>query len=104
MEVLKEQEKVFEEQTAELRAQIEQHKEILKAEFLIRKESAQSEWLVVSYRKGAVRWDNAGLKAYAKLHPELKEFQKVGEPTVAFSLPKPDDTLVTMEERDGKEA
>ena len=105
MEVLKEQEKVFEEQTANLRAQIDQHKEILKAEFLIRKESAQSEWLVVSYRKGAVRWDSAGLKAYAKTHPELKVYQKVGEPTIAFSLPKKeDDALVTMEERDGKEA
>ena len=103
MEVLKEQEKVFEEQTAKLRAQIDQHKEILKAEFLIRKESAQSEWLVVSYRKGAVRWDSAGLKAYAKTHPELKVYQKTGEPTIAFSLPKKeDDALVTMEERDGK--
>lgn len=105
LQLKKQKEAEFELQTKELNDTIEELKNKLRPIFLKTQESAQSEWLVVSYRKGAVRWDSAGLKAYAKTHPELKVYQKVGEPTIAFSLPKKeDDALVTMEERDGKEA
>ena len=105
LQLKKQKEAEFELQTKELNDTIEELKNKLRPIFLRTQESAQSEWLVVSYRKGAVRWDSAGLKAYAKTHPELKVYQKTGEPTIAFSLPKKEEeTLVTMEERDGKEA
>ena len=86
----KQKEEEFELQTKELNDTIEDLKNKLRPVFLKTQESAVTDWLIVSYRKGAVRWDSAGLKSYAKIHPELKQFQKVGEPTVAFSLPKED--------------
>ena len=99
MTAMAEAEAEFEKSTKELSELIESLKDELKAEFLNRKEGFTSAHLVAKYRKGAVRWDSAGLKIYAKDHPELKEFQKVGEPTIAFSLRKEDDALMTMEER-----
>ena len=79
----------FEESTRELTEDIEALKAELKAEFLTRKESKETDTLVVKYRNGAVRWDSDALRVYAKTHPELNEFRKTGEPTIAFSLPKP---------------
>ena len=102
MTAMEEEKAAFEARTKDTADLIESIKTELKAEFLSRKDGFTSDHLVVSYRKGAVRWDSAGLKAYAKTHPELKEFQKVGDPTVAFSLRKEEerenkDTLMTME-------
>lgn len=82
----------WEEQVAPLAELIEDLKDELRMEFLNLKESKATEHLVVKYRKGATRWDSNGLKIYAKDHPEIKAFQKVGEPTVAFCLPKPEET------------
>lgn len=62
----------------------------LKTFFLERKESEKTDLLEVSYRKGAVRWDSKGLKEYSKVHPEIKAYQVVGEPTIAFTLVKPE--------------
>ena len=81
----------FEASVAPLNETIEDLKDELRMEFLALKESKATDSLVVKYRKGAVRWDSAGLKSYAKDHPEIREFQKVGEPTVAFCLPKPEE-------------
>ncbi len=78
----------FEKQTADLTDQIDKLKAELKTEFLDRKESMRTDSLVVQYRKGAVRWDTASLNVYVKTHPEMSVFQKVDNPTVAFSLPK----------------
>lgn len=65
-------------------------KDELKRFFLERKESEKTDLLEVSYRKGAVRWDTKGLKEYAKAHPEIKAYQVVDEPTIAFTLVKPE--------------
>ncbi len=100
LQLKKQKEAEFEQQTKELNNTIEELKDKLRPIFLRTQESVRSAWLVVSYRKGAIRWDSAKLKIYAKAHPELKEFQKIGEPTIAFSLPKEDDeevSLMTME-------
>ena len=78
----------FEESTRNLTEEIESLKSELKTEFLNRKESKETDVLVVKYRNGAVRWDSDALRVYAKTHPELNEFRKTGEPTIAFSLPK----------------
>lgn len=78
----------FEVSTRNLTEDIEDLKSELKAEFLNRKESMETDALVVKYCKGAVRWDTELLKVYAKTHPEMEAFRKAGDPTVAFSLPK----------------
>lgn len=87
----KQKEEDFALQLQELNDTIEELKSRLRPVFLASKESAANEWLVVSYRKGAVRWDTAGLRKYAKDHPEIKVFQTTAEPTVAFSLPKEEE-------------
>jgi len=86
LQTMEEKKAAFEEQTRTLSEQIEDLKNELRTEFLNRKESLASDVLVVKYRKGAVRWDSAGLNRYTKTHPELEEFRKIGEPTVAFCL------------------
>jgi len=78
----------FEKSTKSLTDDIENLKSELKTEFLDRAESMTTDLLVVSYRKGAVRWDTSALKEYSKTHPEMMMFLKVGDPTIAFSLPK----------------
>ena len=90
MEVEKEQ---FEIKTAKLNEKIEGLKFELKDELLGRKTSVLSEKLYAQYRKGAIRWDSAGLKRYSKAHPELLRFQTEGKPTVAFILRKEGDFL-----------
>jgi uncharacterized protein YifE (UPF0438 family) len=37
-----------------------------------------------SFRNGNVSWDNEKMAAYAKLHPEVLAFRKVGKPSVAL--------------------
>lgn len=91
MTAMAEAEAEFERSTKELSDLIEDLKTELRTEFLSRKEGFTSPNLVAKYRKGAVRWDSAGLKIYAKDHPELEKFRKVGEPTVAFSLRKEEE-------------
>ena len=101
LQLMETEKAAFEEKTKDLSSQIEDLKSELKSEFLSRKVSLSSDLLIAKYRKGAVRWDSTGLKAYAKTHPELEEFQKTGEPTVAFYLRKEEegeDTLMTMVE------
>ena len=89
--LMKEKQAEFEQQTKKLADTIEKQKAEIRPIFLESKESMRSEWLIVSYRKGAVRWDTAGLKIYAKTHPEMSVFQKTDEPTVAFYLPKEEE-------------
>ena len=36
------------------------------------------------YRNGAVTWNNEKMAAYARMHPEVLAFRKVGRPTVAL--------------------
>lgn len=36
------------------------------------------------YRRGNVSWDNEKMTEYARLHPEVLAFRKVGKPTVAL--------------------
>lgn len=88
MQDLADQKAVFEEQTKDLTDLIEDLKTELKEEFLNRKESMTCKHLVAQYRKGATRWDSVGLNRYLKHHPELEKYRKVGDPTVAFFLPK----------------
>lgn len=38
----------------------------------------------VSYHPGRATWDDEKLSAYAELHPELKEFRKLGKPWVSL--------------------
>lgn len=98
MTAFEDEKAAFEEKTKPLTDLIESVKDELRTEFLNRKESFSSDHLSAKYRKGAVRWDSNALKIYAKSHPEMEAFQKVGEPTVAFILVKPDDALMTMED------
>ena len=88
---MEDQKAEFEKRTHDLAEDIEAELAELKTEFLTLQESAESENLIVQFRKGAVRWDSTGLKKYAKVHPELLKFQTVGSPTVAFVLRKPED-------------
>jgi uncharacterized protein YifE (UPF0438 family) len=45
--------------------------------------SAAAGGIKVSYSPGRVAWDDQKLSQYAEIHPELKEFRKVGKPWVA---------------------
>ena len=61
-------------------------KEELKAVFLASKESAISEKLKITYRKGASKWQTSWLEGYVIDHPELAKYRSEGKPTVAFIL------------------
>lgn len=80
----------FEQQNFDLLEDIENLKAELKDEILKREESIKTAYLTVSYRKGAVKWDTKWLDGFAIEHPEFKlgKYRKVGDPTVAFCLPK----------------
>ena len=83
MTAMAEAEAEFERSTKELSDLIEDLKTELRTEFLSRKEGFTRPNLVATYRKGAVRWDSAGLKIYAKDHPELEKFRQVLQPVPA---------------------
>ena len=86
---------MFEKEQAEIEF-LEEHKaqfdkvealrEEIKAEILKRQVSMDSEKLIVTWRKGAVRWDTLKLKEKVKEYPWLKDYQKMGDPTVSFKL------------------
>jgi uncharacterized protein YifE (UPF0438 family) len=43
------------------------------------------------FARGRVTWDGKGLAEYARDHPEVEAFKKVGEPTVSLRFEKADD-------------
>jgi hypothetical protein len=90
LKTLKFKEAEFENQNRDLVEDIENLKAELKQEVLKREESVKSEYLDISYRSGSVKWDTKWLDGFAIEHPEyrLGRYRKVGEPTVAFYLPK----------------
>ena len=61
-------------------------KDELKDYFLKEKKSMTGETLVVTYRKGAVKWDTKCLDGYSLEHPEITKFRKEGTPTIAFKV------------------
>lgn len=90
LKTLKLKEAEFENQISDLTEDIENLKAELKQEILNRQESVRTNFLTVSYRKGAVKWDTKWLDGFAIEHPEYKlgRYRKIGDPTVAFCLPK----------------
>lgn len=51
-------------------------------------ESVKGAHLHAVFSGGTKRWDLDGVKAYAKLHPEMKVFEKIGEPSVTIRASK----------------
>lgn len=88
MSKLDEKKQQFEQENAELIDTLEKLKASLKEDF-----SRQGEGLIyghvsVSVSQPRISWDSKGLTRYAEQHPEINEFQKVGDPTVSFRLIK----------------
>jgi hypothetical protein len=90
LKTLKFKEAEFEDQNQALMEDIENLKAELKEVILDRQESVKTDYLHISYRSGSVKWDTKWLDGFAIEHPEyrLGRYRKVGEPTVAFYLPK----------------
>lgn len=90
LKTLKLKESEFENQIRDLTEDIENLKTELKEEILERQESVKTDFLTATYRKGAVKWDTKWLDGFAIEHPEyrLGRYRKIGDPTVAFVLPK----------------
>lgn len=90
LRTLKFKEAEFEKQNHDLVEDIENLKAELKEEILKREESVKTEVLTITYRNGSVKWDTKWLDGFAIEHPEyrLGRYRKVGDPTVAFYLPK----------------
>ena len=84
MHEMEEKQLQFDMQTKDLNESIDKLKEELKEVFLQRKESMTSERLLVTYRKGAVKWETKWLEGYSLDHPEILKYRKMGNPTVAF--------------------
>ena len=80
----------FEKENRDLAERIENLKTEVKEEILKRQDTVRIPLLTATYRKGAVKWDTKWLDGFAIEHPEyqLGRYRKVGDPTVAFSLPK----------------
>ena len=88
MNKLDEKKAQFEQENAELIDTVEKLKTSLKEDF-----SRQGEGLIygrvsVSVSQPRISWDSKGLTRYVEQHPEINEFQKVGDPTVSFRLIK----------------
>ena len=90
LKTLKLKEAEFENQISDLTEDIENLKAELKEEILKREESVKTSVLTITYRNGSVKWDTKGLDGFAIEHPEYKlgRYRKIGDPTVAFCLPK----------------
>ncbi len=58
----------------------------IKNDVLLNGQSIHSEIFQAIYTKGRVSWDNAGISEYARAHPEVLTFRKVGQPTVSLRL------------------
>jgi hypothetical protein len=63
---------------------IEQLKAQIKEEVIKKGETVKGEHLMAVYSKGKVTWNNKGLEDYAIAHPEVLDFRKIGEPSVAI--------------------
>lgn len=46
--------------------------------------SVKGDHIQAVYTKGRVSWDTKALDGYATAHPEIAQFRKVGEPSVAI--------------------
>lgn len=67
----------LDEQIAALREEIE-------SAILQRCETVRGDRLQAVYARGRVTWDTRALIGYAATHPEILEFQKLGEPSVVI--------------------
>ena len=65
---------------------IEDRKDEIQKEILLRQAGEKSEKLIVTYNKGAIRWDTKGLEDYGLAHPEIMALRKRGAPVVGFRL------------------
>lgn len=55
---------------------------ILRAKVKQSGQSVKGETLQVIFVRGRESWDEKALKGYAAAHPEIYQFQKIGEPSV----------------------
>ena len=60
----------------------------IKEEVLTRGESIKGDPLSALWVKGRHTWDGKGLAGYAVAHPEIKAFEKVGQPSVTIKTNK----------------
>ena len=76
----------FDYSVRELSQKIDDLKDEIRPEILVREESVEADVMKVQYRKGAVKWDTKWLDGYSVDHPEIEKYRRVGQPTVAFVL------------------
>lgn len=67
-----------------LKSAEESFTETIKAEVIARGESITGSPLSAIWVKGRHTWDGKGLAGYAVAHPEIRAFEKVGNPTCAI--------------------
>ena len=72
------------EQFIEMKAQAETLTAEIKEEVIAAGETVKSDSLMAVYSKGRVSWDTKALDGYCAAHPEVEQFKKVGEPSVAI--------------------
>ncbi len=48
------------------------------------RQTAKGKILMAVYALGRITWDTQALNGYAAAHPELKDFRKVGKPSVSI--------------------
>lgn len=62
--------------------------QLARAGVLAHGESVKADNLQAVYMRGRESWDGKALKGYAAAHPEVLQFQKVGEPSVSIRAVK----------------
>lgn len=58
----------------------------IKTEVLLYGESVSGGMYRAVYTQGRVSWDNDGMARYAELHPDVLQFRKQGQPSVALRI------------------
>ena len=58
----------------------------IKTEVLLYSESVSGGMYRAVYTQGRISWDNDGMARYAELHPDVLQFRKQGQPSVALRI------------------
>ncbi len=58
--------------------------EEIKLDVLLGGETVKTDLYQAVYMKGRIMWDNNGMNDYAKAHPDVLKFRRVGQPAVAL--------------------
>lgn len=58
----------------------------IKTDVLARQETVRGMSLMATWNNGRVSWDDKALQGYMKVHPELAEFRRQGEPSVSIRV------------------